>query len=280
MSKSQSVDSHNSNLNPREAKDWERFQELRTLCESGDNANALAGFQDLAANSSTPRVKGAALSFAALCLRNLGRLQEAKVALAPAFEGIGKGSEAYAWLLYCSASLDFEEGNWKSALTKFDTLLSDHSALLNLPENQSESEYVSRKRGVALLGLDRPQEALPLLEHAATLDDEREFVSYCLGKCCYKVGDFERAERYLREATESNLHRNYAADERYHLGLACYCRHKYAWAIKELEWCLNNDVARLVPRAYVLKGLINAAKELGLDSDADRYAQMLKELSQ
>jgi tetratricopeptide (TPR) repeat protein len=279
MSKSSCVDPHNPNLDPREAKQWERFQELRTLSESGDDANGLVRLQELAASSSSSDIKGAAWTGASLCLRNLGRMKEARDNLERAFEFINKGNEGYPWMLLCSASLDLDEGDWKSGLAKFDTLLSDHSAWLRLPGNDRSLEFVNRKRGVALLGLDRPQEALPLLQHAATLDDERELVSYCLGKCCYKVGDFERSEHYLRQAAESDLHPNYIADARYHLGLTYYLGYKHAWAIKELEWCLQNDVSRQVPRAYVLKALINAAKALGLDSDADRYSQMLKETS-
>ena len=280
MSKSPCVDPHYPNLDPREAQDWERFQELRTLSESGDDASALAGLQGLAASSSSSDIKAAALTGASLCLRNLNRMKEARDNLDRAFEFINKASEGYPWMLLCSASLDLDEGNWKSGLAIFDTLLSDHSSWLRLPGNGTGLEFVNRKRGIALLALDRPQEALPLLEHAATLDDERELVAYCLGKCCCKLGDSERAEHFLRQAIDSNLHPDYVEDARYHLGLSYYRRRKHAWAIRELEWCLNNDVARQVPRAYVLKALINAAKQLGLDSDADRYAQMLKELEQ
>lgn len=204
-------------------------------------------------------------------------MKEARDCLNQAFELINEDAEGYPWMLLCSASLDLDEWNWKSCLAKFDTLLSDHSVWLQLSGNERSLEFVNRKRGFAFLGLDRPQEALPLLQHAATLDDERDVVTYCLGKCCYKVGDFEQAERWLRQAIESDLHPNFAADARYHLGLTYYRRYKHGWAIKELEWCLNNDPSRPVPRAYILQALIYAAKDLGLESEVDRYSKMLKQ---
>lgn len=37
-----SVDPYDPNLNSLEGKDWERFQELRTRGESGDDESALA----------------------------------------------------------------------------------------------------------------------------------------------------------------------------------------------------------------------------------------------
>jgi tetratricopeptide (TPR) repeat protein len=271
------VDPHNPILAPGEAKDWERFQELRTRGESGDDAGALVGLQELAASSSSSDIKSAALTGASLCLRNLGRMKEARDNLDQALELITKRDEGYPWMLLCSASLDLDEENWKEGLAKFDTLFSDHSAWLRLPGNERSLEFVNRKRGFALLALGRPQEALPLLQNAVTLDDERDFVSYCLGKCCYKVGDFEHAEQSLRLATESDLHPDCAAEAHYYLGLTYYRRYKHAWAIKELEWCLHNDLSRRVPKAYILKALIIAAKDLGLKSEADRYFQMLKE---
>jgi tetratricopeptide (TPR) repeat protein len=278
MSKSPSVDPHKPNLASSEAKDWERFQELRTRSESGDDASALVGLQELAASSSSSDINGAALTGASLCLRTLGRMKEARDNLDRAGEHINKGDEGYPWFLLCGASLDIDDEDWKSGLAKFDALLSEHSAWLRLPGNERSLEFVNRKRGFALLALDRPQEALPLLQHAVTLDDERDFVSYCLGKCCYKVGDFEHAEQSLRLATESDLHPDCATEAHYYLGLTYYRRHKHAWAIKELEWCLHSDLSRRVPKAYILKALIIAAKDLGLESEADRYFQMLKEM--
>ena len=258
-------------------REWERFQELRALSESGENEKALAGLQELLTNSECSDVRDAASVWASLSLRNLGQLKEAKKFLDQAVARIDKKSESYAWLLMCSAFLDFDEGNWKSALAKFDALLTDYATLLRLPENYRNLEDLNRKRGIALLGLDRPKEARPLLEHAATLDSEPALVSYCLGKCCYKLGEFERAEHFLLRSLQYNLEVNYAADAHYHLGMAYYRQFKHAWAVQEFDWCLNYDASRQVPRAYVLTGLINASKALGLERDVTRYSEMLRQ---
>ena len=241
---------------------WEHLNELRSLSDKGRDEEALSELRVLLGGSAAPEERAAVLVTIAVPLKNLGRFSDAREVIAEARNLVRTNSETYAWILLGDAGLDVNEGKWKDALKKFDAILSGFPALFQKPENRETLDDIQRKRGVALAGLDRCDEARPLLERTASQDhDEQGLVLYCLGKCYYKSGAYEKARQSLRQALSVHLDPDYQVDARYHLGLTYYRLHQTAWAIQEFERCLEGDAGSGVPRDYILKAKALAEQE-------------------
>lgn len=258
--------------------DWQRYHQLEALSRSGNSQAALSGFQKLLTTSETPEEKAVTILAIADCLRNLGRRVEARETVSQAFPLLDQSSETLAWALLFSARMEIDDGRWKEALEKLNHLMSNFETLLRLPENQDGLQNVQRERGIALYELDRPKEALPLLEGAAVRDVERAKVLYYLGRCCYDLGSLEKAKEYLQEALKLDLHPVYQPSAHYVLGLAYQWKGQHAWAIREFEWCLEHDIEGRVAKWKVLTALANASKAVGQERDAERYSKMLRGL--
>jgi tetratricopeptide (TPR) repeat protein len=165
-------------------------------------------------------------------------------------------------------------------LQKLDDISKTYSSFLDRPENQDLREEVERYRGIALYELGKPLAALPLLETAATLEYEKPRTLYYLGRSCYDLGDLGRAKEFLRQALALDLRPLYQPGAHYVLGLCYHWQGQYARAIQELEWCIEHDDNELVPKWKVLTAVINALKALGLEREAERYSEVLRETPQ
>jgi tetratricopeptide (TPR) repeat protein len=254
---------------------WDRSYELKALSDSGRNEEALDGLKELMSRAEAAQDKAAVLLLIGSCLRNLGRLDEARVSVAEAGRLVEQDSEVFAWALYGGAGLDMDQGRWEDALSKFDALLKNFAKILEREENRSYLGDIRRKRGIALLGLDRPEEARPILERAAEGNREKETVSYCLGKCYYKLGKYDQAKHWLQQALTVALDPDYQADTHYHLGLTYYRLGQAARAREQFEWCLEHGQDHGVPIDYILTGLVNASRALGLEKDVERYSKLI-----
>jgi tetratricopeptide (TPR) repeat protein len=258
---------------------WPKFHELILLQNSGKSEEALAGFEQLLADTESREDRAAVLLAIAACLRSLLRPGDARRYLHQAEAAAPRKSEVYGWILFSESRLDIDAGDWRSALNTMDALLKAFSAMFHRPENRDDLNTILRNRGIALLGLDRPMEARSLLEDSlARNDTEMETVQYCLGKCCYKLDDFVAAAFHLERALEKNLDPAYKADAHYHLGLAYQRQDQFARAIEQFTWCLEHDVEHQVPHKYVLRALRNAYDGLGLDAEVSRYDTILRDL--
>ncbi len=213
----------------------------------------------------------------AACLVNLGRWAEAREAASRALVLPDKRDEELGWALLFNAGLETAAGNWSAALAHLDRLESEFHDLLNLPENRDSLETAERRRGIALCRLGRYAEALPLLERAAALDEEKPMVLYHLGRCCYRLGKLVEAGEHLRAAlTFDDLSPGIRADAHYTLGLTYRWRGQAARALEQFLWCLENDKKPTISRRPVLTGIVDAYKALGQDDEAARYSEMLQ----
>lgn len=260
----------------RVSVDWHRYYELLRLDEIGQSEVALSGLRQLLASAESRDEKSAILVAVAACLRNLGRAREARSALAEVRHGATNNNATFAArAMMIEAALDIDDGKWSEALSKLDDLKSTFPDFLNQPEEQDTLADLERKRGIALYELHRPREASPLLELAATHNEERATVFYYLGRCRYDLGNLEGAKQAFRDALGSDLHPVYHPSAHYMLGLIHYHQGQHAWAIREYEWCLDHDEPRRQQRAKALTGLVLAYRALGMESEAQRYSNML-----
>jgi tetratricopeptide (TPR) repeat protein len=255
--------------------DWARYYELLELDRVGQPEAALAGLRELLHCAENSDEKSVVLLATVGRLTKLGRAKEAREALASAYRIVNKNSEIVARVLFIDACLDIDDGKWQQALKKLDDLTSSFPALLSQPDEQDTARDIQRKRGIVLYELHRPAEARPLLESAATQEDEKPTVLYYLGRSRCDLGDLEGAKQAFREALAGDLHHVYQPSAHYTLGLIHYWQGQHAWAIREYEWCLEHDTRSLVQKEKVLTGLVLASKALGMEEETERYSRML-----
>ena len=257
--------------------DWGRCDELVALGESGDMEGAVSGLREVAAGPGSPRERAAVQLMIASFLRRLGKPHLAREALAEAKGLVGTGTATDARATYMEAWLDLDQGGWEAGLRKLDAVLRDSRQALEEPGNSDLAEHVSRNRGIALCRLGRYVEALPLLERAAALDEEKPWVLYHLGRCCYRLGKLvEAGEHLLAALAFDNLSPGLRADAHYTLGLSYRWRGQAARALEQFRWCLENDKKPTISRRSVLTGIVDAYKALGQDDEAARYSEMLR----
>lgn len=259
----------------RRHMDWERYYKLLRMDDAGQSEAALAGLREALASMESADEKAAVLLAIAGCVRNLGRVGEARDALSEVKRIVPKNSHEIARALIIDALLDMDEGKWSWALAKLDDLNSSFSELLRRPEEQDTLADLQRKRGIVLYELHLPSEARTLLERASTLNEERPTVLYYLGRCRYDLGDLEGAKQALRQALALDLHPVYQPSAHYMLGLIHYHQGQPAWAIREYEWCMEHDGRGLVQKPKLLTALVMATRALGMDKEAERYSKML-----
>lgn len=255
--------------------DWERFNELVALSQGGRSEEAIQGLRNLVGPSEQAEDNASVLLIIGACQKELGRHDEARETLADARSLAGAHSWVQPRALFFCASMDISEGNWMQAVKTLNTLEEQFPAFLQEPENRDLFEEVRRSRGMVIYELGQPAKALPLLEEAVAVDYERPTALYYLARCRYDLGNLEGAKQAFRDALGSDLHPVYQPSAHYMLGLIHYHQGQHAWAIREYEWCLEHDHAQREPRAKVLTGLVLAYRALGMESEAQRYSNML-----
>lgn len=256
--------------------DWKRFGELVALSDSGDRETAIHGLSALVKPSETNEDNASVLLIIGACEKELGRFDRARRTLNRARSLADKDSWIQPRAIFFDASTDMSEGKWRDALGKLDVIEGDYYPLLHRSETQDLLEEVCRKRGMALYELNRLSEARPLLERAVGVEYERAAALYYLGRCCYDLGDLDKARESLEKALILDLHPTYQPSAHYVLGLTYHWRGQNARAISEFEWCLEHDKEHRVAKWKILTGLLNASKALGLNENASRYSKMLR----
>jgi len=108
----------------------------------------------------------------------------------------------------------FEEGNWPVALTKFSETLKAE------PDHAPAHQY----RGVTLLKLKQPGEAVKELEKAKALDPKAQDVNLDLGQAYQEIGKLDEAEKAYRDEIK-NYPKN--AQAHFSLGYALFMKKMY-----------------------------------------------------
>ena len=244
---------------------------------SGDIEGSITELRRLISSSVDP--SGDGLAFVALAdnLRILGRYDEARDIIRKAYAVLNKKDEQYPYVMYVDACIDKELGNRRPSLERLDSILERYASALENPDYEDLKNNILLIRGYDLVELNRSAEARPLLELALSKNLDRPLTLYYLGVCCFDLGDLESAKRNLKEARSLQLDPIYAARTHFYLGIIYHQQGQYAWARQELEWCLQHGLGHL-RKNEVIEGLVGTSKALGLEHDARRYAEMLRQL--
>lgn len=256
--------------------DWEQFQKLIALDQSGDTEKALAGLQQLANSDADPDDRASVLLSVSALQKELRRYEETRKTLAEARSLARPDSSVHPRALLREACIDAMQGSWGSALEKLNTATHKYPRILRDPDHQDLAQELTRWRGMALYNLNRPSEALPLLQEAVAVDYEKATSSYYLGRCAYDLGKLGEAIKCFQSALALGLDPFYQPSAHYVLGLSYHQQGQYTQSIQELKYCLRHDSEAHVPKWKVLSALVSASKALGLVADSEQYSEMLE----
>jgi hypothetical protein len=251
--------------------DWNKFQNATTISKPAQEA---LGELEALLPAAADAVEGAVVRMAiANCLRNLGKAEEARKRLLEAYSALNRESEAYPRVMLIEALVEEDLGNWQKELAVLDEILSQFSNALQDPENEDLQAEVLRHRGIALLGLGRYTDAMPLLEAALSEEYGKDVTLSSLGQCYFELGQFEEAKKRFKQVLSIPLHPASELDIRYRLGAAHHRLGEYAWALQEFEWCVEHRAQGKLPERLIIDALVATLRALGKTEEAKRYSK-------
>src|ERR1700761_311241 len=121
---------------------WDRYNELVALRNSGDVESATADLAKLAEAETDVAIKAVVLMEIANSLRTLKRFSDSRDKLREANKLVGPKHPIYPRIALALAKLDIDKGRWKSALRKLDTLAKEYDSELKIEENTDVKEEV------------------------------------------------------------------------------------------------------------------------------------------
>jgi tetratricopeptide (TPR) repeat protein len=256
---------------------WERYNTLVALRDSGHIEESMAGLAELFEEDSEPLNKALVLIEIANGLRLLKRRSEARHRLGAACELLGPKHEYYPRAAFQAALIDMDEENWKGALRKLDDILEHHANVLKTEDHKDLFEEVQRRRGMALTKLGRFGEARPLLESVRGIEYDRIATLSYLGVCDFELKDWNAAldvyEALLSIEPDYSVFHAYA---NYHRGIILFHRGQLARAKSEFEQCLVCPDRGDISDNNLLTWLTDTCNGLNLSKEAARYAGMLR----
>jgi tetratricopeptide (TPR) repeat protein len=258
--------------------DWDRYNELLELRDSGHVEEAMAEFDKLGDLESDPLNKSLVLMAIANGLRQLKRFSDARGKISAACALLGPKHEYYPRAAFQDAVLDVDEGHWKVALKKLDRILEKHSPVLQGDDHKDLFEEVQRQRGIALSKLGQFQEARPILESLRLVEYDRIATLAYLGVCNFELKDYNATMEVTQQLLSLNpgpVFRSYA---HYHRGVILFQREQLARAKSEFEECLACSDRGDILEENLLEWIVDTCKGLNLTEEAARYSDMLKKV--
>lgn len=256
--------------------DWERYQKAVNLGGKGDLEESLAELQGLVGTSTVPDENEVVFFAVANCLRNLHRYDDARQYVGKVFATLNEASPTYPYVMFLDASLDEDTHHFEQALLKFDRILESYPTIATDPYYDELKVSIPGMRGITLTELKRYSEAISLLENAVRDDYWKERTVFYLGACCYELGDFAQARRYLEESLTLDMIPSYKAMARFYLAMTYLAQGQFAAARREFEWCLQHQDEATMRQDYLIGGLVRSLEGLGLHDDAKRCSNMLR----
>lgn len=258
--------------------DWDLYNELIELRDSGRIDEAIVGLTKLADIETEPSEKATAMIAIANGFTLQNRLSDARRKLHEATGVVGSDHAFYPRLLLAIAVVDMNQENWKDALKKLNTIIEKYKTPLELEDNKDVFEEVQRNRGIALFELNRIREALPLLQSVRSTQYQKERTLYSIAMTNFELKDHDAAILDFQELLSLHPESVYLAHAHYHLGRIYYAREQLARAKTEFEKCLTCPDRGNISDEHLLQALVFSSKGLNLQQDAARYTEMLENL--
>jgi len=257
--------------------DHNRFQLALDLGCENQEERAIQELRALLQEGPTDEEKGWLMLYEARFLGQLLRVAEARTRLAELAGLWEKRPDHDVQIDVASALLYEMQGNLSQTLRELDRIARQYAALLKLPEFRDLYEEIQANRGRLLVDEDRVKEALPLLEETLRFERQKpgDFY-YNLGYCYFMSGEWEKSERWLREALSSDLHPAIACVTHYYLGCLYYRKGSYAKAVTAFESAAEYAIQAKRPLNVIYGEMAKAYKRLGLEEESSHYTQLAK----
>ena len=254
--------------------DWERYKRAIGLRDAGQVVEALEQIHELAQAAGNQDEKAILLANEVVCLKLLGRFDDAWERLKQAYALVPKSSSTFPFLGFHEARLLFEQHRGEAALSKTEWLLSHCDNILRLPESRDDYENIQVLRAALLVELNRSSEARPILEEALSYKCQRERAAYYLGLSYFDLGELTSAKQKLEEAVKSGIDGNLKLRTHYKLGIVNFKLGSYAWAKQEFETCLALKEDADPSRRNIYGWLAATCRALRQDDEASKYSKL------
>jgi tetratricopeptide (TPR) repeat protein len=254
--------------------DEERFSRANALRESGRMEEALEEFRRMAEASNDCEERALVRLSEARTLAALGRRAEAERAVREADRLFASDSAHRPELVLFQAELDAGAGREgkQRALIRLERLLEDLELRLAQPAARAACARVRARRGGLLHALGRPRAARAVFEEARALDAPKDASFYYeFGRCCYRLGEFARAEMLLGEALSRGVGPAEQAEAHYLIAMVNVRRGAYAQAVNDLARAEAAQEPRPDRRENTLLWLAWLSARLGQKKEAEEY---------
>jgi len=259
-----------------------RFERLMELDESGRIEDVIRESQSMLAETTDANERASVLGNICVSNAKLGRLKEARQALDQMKQleishlGIRLNAE------FCEPTLSIQEGRYEEGLAAFAAMLRRHGEAFKDPEHRYLYEDIQCRRALALFGLSRYKEALPILREAVTFPfnratDEQQ-VHFALGVCLEDANDAEAAKQEFIRVVGFGLKNDVEERALWRLGILYYKAGALAQAKQQLETILRDFPTQnpAVPRKQVYEGLAQTYRHLGDKENEKFYMDLAK----
>ena len=213
----------------------ERFQKAISLQNSGNNEEALRGFEAISNEMSDEYDKSRVLLYEVTCLVSLGRLREARQRWSTA---ANYSPDSYTDLI--DAYLCCDEGKQQEAFDKLTKLLDDQDGVLRKPENEGTYSEASERLGYLLFDAKRYAEAISRLTEALKTpdsDERRRKISVYLGISQLEMRNLHAAEERLLNGMPADCQHPMWTEAQFQLGRLYFYRGAYVKAKEAFERC-------------------------------------------
>jgi tetratricopeptide (TPR) repeat protein len=129
---------------------------------------------------------------------------------------------------------------------------------------------------ILLVDLNKPSEALPILEKLEMSQSGNAVLVSYLGTCCCVLDQPEKAVKKLKEAIRLGLPPHLVFRAHCTLGMAYYLLQDYANAKLELEEGVRTATPRYIKETEIWKWLEWSCIGLGLKTEAEEYGRMAR----
>jgi len=257
--------------------DFERIAELRN---SGRLEDAIRESQVVLTKTTDANEKGSLLTGVLVFYSTLGRLKQARQTLGQLKQLQMSDLEVLLNAEFCEPTLLVQEGKCEEGVSVFAAMLQRHSDAFKEDRFRYLYEDIQCRRALALVGLSRFKEALPILKEAVSFSfdqatDEQQ-VHFALGICLEDANDTRAARQEFIRAIGFRLKNDVEERALYRLAILHFKAGALAQAKQQLETILRDfpNLSAAVPRKHVYNALSQTCRYLGDKANEKLYMDL------
>jgi tetratricopeptide (TPR) repeat protein len=262
--------------------DWSCYERVNQLQKSGRVEEAIQECDRLLTRAVDDDERASLLNGELICYAILGRMGEARRVLGQMQQLHPSEVDIRLSPEFCGACLLLQEGKFEEGISALAAMLQRYGGALKEERFRYLYEDIQCRRALALVGISRFADALPILKEAVSFSfnqatDEQQ-THFNLGICCEETKDLDAAKREYLIAVGFNIKNDIEEQARWRLALLFYTDGALAQARKQLEVILQEvpDQNAVIPRKWVYQQLSMVSRYLGDKANAKIYMDLAK----